>query len=123
MTQRLFRIGIGVVFSVGLVACDSMELRIAVSQREEGWLEVVNSNDRTLEDAHLVVEAFESEGAVRVCAEETVPRWERGASIRVPECAEKVRFTLTSGGETARFSYLNGQLYRRIGRKEVPISR
>jgi hypothetical protein len=33
-----------------------------------------------------------------------------------------MRFTLTTGGETARFSYVNGQLYRRIGRKEVPIS-
>jgi hypothetical protein len=123
MMGRIVRIGIVVVFSLSLVACDSMELSIAVRQPEEGWLEVVNTNERVLEDAHLIVEAFESEGATRRCAEEAVTRWEPGASIRVPECAEKVRFTLTSGGETARFSYANGQLYRRIGRKEVPISR
>jgi hypothetical protein len=42
--------------------------------------------------------------------------------IRVKACAEKVRFTLTTGAETARFSYSNGQLYRRLGRKEVPIT-
>jgi hypothetical protein len=123
MMRQISRIGIAVVFAVGLVACDSMELSIDVSQCEEGWLEVVNSNDRALEDVHLVVEAFESEGATRPCVEETVSHWEPGASIRVPECAEKVRFTLTSGGETARFSYTKGQLYRRIGRKEIPISR
>ena len=102
--------------------CDSIELTIAVDQSEEGWLEVVNSNDRQLEDVRLVVEAFESEGAVRRCGDAGVARWGPGQKIRVRQCAEKVRFTLTAGGETARFSYFNGQLYRRIGRKEVPMS-
>jgi len=110
-----------IISAAGLSACDSVELTIAVSQPEEGWLEVINSNDRVLQDARLVVEAFESEGATRTCGEESVSRWEPGEAIRVPECAEKVRFTLTTGGETARFSYFDGQVYRRIGRKEVPI--
>ena len=106
----------------GLIACDSMELTIKVKQIDEDWLEVVNSNDRALKDVRLVVEAFESEGATTPCVEENLPRWEPGAVIRVPACAEKVRLTLTTGGETARFSYSNGQLYRRFGRKEVPIT-
>lgn len=105
-----------------LVACDSMELTISVNQVNQEWLEVVNSNDRALKDVRLVIEAFESEGATSPCGEEKLSRWEPGAVIRVPACAEKVRFTLTSGGETARFSYSNGQLYRRLGRKEVPIT-
>jgi len=112
-----------IMLAAGLVACDSIELTIAVNQPEEGWLEVINSNDHVLKDAHLVIEAFESEGATRPCGEENISRWEPGQGIRVPACAEKVRFTLTAGGETARFSYANGQVYRRIGRKEVPISR
>jgi len=112
-----------VALATVLVACDSMELTIAVHQPEDGWLEVVNDNDRVLKDARLVVEAFESEGATRPCGEENVARWQPGQAIRVPACAEKIRFTLTTGGETARFSYSNGQVYRRIGRKEVPISR
>ena len=111
------------VFAGGFLACDSLELTIAVSQPEEGWLEVVNANDRVLNDAHLVIEAFESEGITRPCGEEDIPHWEPGRAIRVKACSEKTRFTLTTGGETARFSYSNGQLYRRIGRKEVPISR
>ena len=117
------RFCLALVFAVGLLACDSVELTIAVQQSEEGWLEVVNANDRALEDAHLVIEAFESEGTTRPCGEVDVPRWEPGREIRVKACAEKIRITLTTGGETARFSYSNGQLYRRIGRKEVPISR
>jgi hypothetical protein len=123
MMMRLSsRLWLGVLLAAGLVACDSLELTIAVNQPEEGWLEVVNANDRVWEDASLVVEAFESEGTTRPCGEKSVSRWEPGEAIRVPACAEKVRFTLTTGGETARFSYFNGQLYRRIGRKEVPIS-
>jgi hypothetical protein len=112
-----------IMLAAGFVACDSLELTIAVNRPEEGWLEVVNANDHVWNDARLVVEAFESEGATRPCGEEEVSRWEPGQAIRVPACAEKVRFTLTTGGETARFSYTNGQVYRRIGRKEVPISR
>jgi len=112
-----------IMLAAGLFACDSMELTIAVNQPDEGWLEVVNTNDRALEEVHLIIEAFESEGTTRPCGEENISRWEPGQVIRVPACAEKVRFTLTTGGETARFSYFDGKVYRRIGRKEVPISR
>lgn len=115
------KIVLATLLAVGLFACDSTELTIAVKQIDEEWLEVVNANDRALRDARLVVEAFESEGATTPCGEESLPRWEPGAVIRVKACAEKVRFTLTTGGETAHFSYSNGQLYRRFGRKEVPI--
>jgi len=116
------RVVLGALLVAGLIACDSMELTIAVNQIDEDWLEVVNSNDRALRDVRLVIESFESEGTTTPCGEEDLPRWEPGAVIRVPACAEKVRFTLTAGGETARFSYSNGQLYRRLGRKEVPIT-
>lgn len=112
-----------ILAAAGLAACDSMDLTIAVNEVEDGWLEVINSNDRALTRALVVVETFESAGASRLCVEENVARWEPGAVIRVPACAEKVRVTLTTGGETARFSYFNGEVYRRIGRKEVPISR
>jgi len=105
-----------------LVACDSVELTIAVRQVDAGWLEVSNANDTTWKDARLTIEAFESEGTARPCGEESVARWEPGQAVRVPACAEKVRFTLTTGGDTARFSYFKGQLYRRLGRREIPIT-
>lgn len=117
------KFGLLLILAAGLVACDSMELTIAVNKLEDRSLEVVNTNDRVLKEVHLVIEAFESEGTISPCGEEKVSRWEPGQAIRVPACAEKVRFTLTAGGETARFSFANGQVYRRIGRKEIPISR
>lgn len=117
------RLAIGLALATACIACDSMELTIAVREVDESSLEVVNANDTVWTDARLVVEAFESEGATRTCAEEVRSRWQPGESIRVPRCTEKVRLTLTADGETARFSYANGQLYRRIGRKEVPIAR
>jgi hypothetical protein len=112
-----------VALAAGLLACDSMELTIAVSESADGWLEVANANDTVWTDAHLVVEAVESEGTTRPCVEEDMSRWEPGAAVRVPACGEKIRLTLTTGSETARFSYSNGQLFRRIGRKEIPITR
>lgn len=123
MMRLLLRICFGLILVAGLVACDSVELTIAVNQPDDEWLEVVNANDSVWKDARLVVEAFESEGTTRPCGEENVARWEPGEAIRVPACAEKVRFTLTTGDETARFSYSNGKLYRRLGRKEIPINK
>jgi hypothetical protein len=122
MVRHPRTICVALVLFLALVACDSMELTIAVRPAEEGWLEVVNANDRVLDDASLLIEAFESEGATRTCGEINLQRWQPGQAVRVQVCAEKMRFTLTTDGETARFSYANGQLYRRIGRKEIPIS-
>ena len=116
------RVILVVVLATCFFACDSMELTIGVRDPGDGWLEVINANDHVWNDANLVVEAFESEGSTRPCVEENVSRWEPGESILVPACADKVRFTLTTGGDTARFSYHKGQLYRRLGRKEIPIS-
>ena len=115
------RLCVLIALTVGLAACDSMEVMITVRESGTEWLEVSNANDDAWQDALLVVEAVESEGTTRPCDEESVSRWEPNQKIRVPACAEKVRLTLTTGGETARFSYSNGQLYRRIGRKEIPI--
>ena len=112
-----------VILIVG-VGClvDSVELTIAVRQVDDGWLDVSNANEAAWKDARLTVEAFESEATITPCGEEHIERWEPGETVRVPACAEKVRFTLDTRGETARFTYFNGQLYRRLGRREVPIS-
>lgn len=114
---------IAMITSAG-VGClvDSVELTIAVRPADDGMLEVSNANETTWKNAHLTIEAFVSEGTTTPCGEEDIARWEPGQAIRVPACAEKVRFTLTTGGETARFTYFNGQLYRRLGRREIPIT-
>jgi hypothetical protein len=110
-----------VLMSAALAACDSMELTIGVESGSNATLTVRNANAEAWSDARLLVETVESDNSTTVCAEEIVNTWLPGESISVPMCGDKVRLTLFTGGEVARFSYVNGQLYRRIGRKEVPI--
>jgi hypothetical protein len=98
-----------------------MELTIDVEPGGDSTLVVSNANDSEWVDAQLVVEAVESDNSTSICAERTVGSWQPKQEISVPMCGNKVRLTLRTGGETARFSYANGQLFRRFGRKEVPV--
>jgi hypothetical protein len=115
------RLSCGLLLMAALLGCDSMELTIGVEPGPDGTLEVSNANDTTWIDAVLVVETVD-EGHITLCAEKRVAAWQPADTIRIPTCGEKIRLTLTTQGETARFAYANGQLYRRFGRKEVPVA-
>jgi hypothetical protein len=119
-TSKLVLLSLTVAIAVA--GCDSVELTIGVRPGPEGSLLVANADDAAWADARLVVEAVESDNSTTECADTTVARWEPGDEITVPACANKVRLTLTTGGETARFAYANGELFRRFGRKEVPVA-
>ena len=107
---------------LGIVwGCDSMELTIGVEPGPDGTLEVANANDTTWVDALLVVESVDG-GHIAPCTEKRVGAWRPRDTVRIPACGDKIRLTLTTQGETARFAYANGQLFRRFGRKEVPVS-
>jgi hypothetical protein len=105
-----------------LAACDSVELTIGVAQGAPGSLEVSNANDVDWKDARLLVETVESDNSTAACFETTVASWSPGEAITIPACGNKIRLTLTTGGETARFAYANDKLFRRFGRKEVPVT-
>ena len=113
---------VGLLLAGTLLGCDSMELTIGVDEGGSGNLDVSNANDSEWIDARLVVEAVESDNSKSLCTEKDVGSWKPGETISVPACGTKIRFTLTTGGETARFSYSNGQLFRVFGRKEVPVA-
>jgi hypothetical protein len=115
------RLMCGLLLLSALISCDSMELTIGVAPGPEGTLLVRNADQAVWNDARLVVEAEESDKSTTVCVDEMMTEWQPGEVLRVPACGDKIRFTLTVDGEIARFSYSNNQLYRRIGRKEVPI--
>lgn len=112
----------GLLLICAAMGCDSMELTIGVEPGAPGRLEVSNVNHTEWTNARLVVEAVESDNSTTRCAEQTIGAWGPGDSISVPMCGNKIRFTLTTGGETSRFSYANGQLFRVFGRKEVPVA-
>ncbi len=111
----------GLALVAALVGCDSMELTIAVEPGPEGELSVANAGLKAWSGARLLVESVEPDTSTSVCADRAVATWRPGEAVRVPACGDAIRLTLTTGGETARFSWVNGQLFRRIGRKEVPV--
>lgn len=47
------KFGLFFILAAGLVACDSMELTIAVNKLEDRSLEVVNTNDRVLKEVPI----------------------------------------------------------------------
>jgi hypothetical protein len=116
------RVLIGLLLAIAAVGCDSMELTIGVTPGASGVLDVRNANATDWIDAQLLVEAVESDNSTTTCAERTIGVWRSGEVVSVPACGGKIRLTLTTGGETARFAYANGQLFRRFGRKEVPVT-
>jgi hypothetical protein len=120
--KKATRLAIVLVASALLAACDSVELTIDVAQSAPGSLEVSNANDADWTDARLLVETVETDNSTTVCFETTVASWSPGEAITIPACGNKIRLTLTTGGETARFAYANGKLFRRFGRKEVPVN-
>lgn len=120
--KRPCQILVGLLLAIAAAGCDSVDLTIGVSPGPTGALEVTNANETPWTDARLLVEAVESDNSTTICAEQKIDAWQPGEKISVPFCGGKIRFTLTTGGKTSRFSYANGQLFRVFGRKEVPVA-
>jgi hypothetical protein len=119
---RWHRVLLSLAVVVPVLACDSVELTIGVDPGPGEVLLVSNANSSEWTGAQLLVEAVENDNSTTVCVDKRVGTWRPGDVIEVPRCGEKLRFTLSTGGETARFAYANGQLFRRFGRKEVPVA-
>ena len=119
-TRRLLSF---VLLAGAAVGCDSVDLTIDVSPGSADSLFVSNANDSGWTDARLVVETVESDNSTAPCVERTMATWRPEETITIPACGNKIRLTLTVGSETARFAYANGQLFRRFGRKEVPVAK
>lgn len=112
-----------VLLAGAAVGCDSVDLTIGVAPGSADSLLVSNANDSEWTDARLVVETVESDNSTTPCVERTVATWRPKETVTIPACGNKIRLTLTVGAETARFAYANGQLFRRFGRKEVPVAK
>jgi hypothetical protein len=120
--MRSICLSCSLLMAAAAVGCDSVELTIGVRPGADGSLEVTNANDIEWLDARLVVEAVESDNSTILCSDRTIASWRPNQVVPIPACGNKIRLSLTTGGETARFTYANGQLFRRFGRKDVPVS-
>jgi len=107
---------------LAIAACDSVELTIAVAPGPSGTLDVANANDTPWKDARLTVDTVESDNSATPCVTRDVASWGPGETVSIPSCGKKIRLVVSTGGQTSRFTYVNGRLYRVFGRKEVPVA-
>ncbi len=116
------RILIALLLGFAIAGCDSVELTIGVTPGASETLDVANVTSATWTDARLTAEIVESDNSATPCAERTMVGWRPGEKVSIPSCGNKIRLVVTTGGKTARFTYVNGQLFRLFGRKEVPVA-
>ncbi len=118
-----------VILTVAVASCGGptvADLTVSVTPvgdpSQPSELVVVNTSDRSWHDVRVVLEQAEVDGSTTPCGARTVGSWEPGQEVRLPACGERTRIGLETEGSSAAFVFAGGTLYRRIGRKEVPIA-
>jgi len=106
--------------------CGGSALDIELAARPVGGsdraVQLVNASPETWTDVHLIVQEDVAAGQGANCTDQRVTTWAPGDGVDVPVCGDRVRITVEVGGTVAMFSYHNNTLYRKIGRKEVPLT-
>jgi hypothetical protein len=102
------------------------ELGIAVRTEADAagrqTLLVSNATAQTWTDVKVVVESVEADGSATPCSADRIATWGPAAEHRIPACGDKTRITLSTAGASAQFVVAGGKLYRRLGRKEIPVA-
>lgn len=88
-----------------------------------GGLVIANTSDLTWNGVDVRLERTEEDGSTSPCGARALPSWAPGEEIRVPACGERTRITIESDEASAIYVFAGGRLYRRLGRKEVPVVR
>ncbi len=83
---------------------------------------VSNATGQRWNDVRVVVEAVEADGSATPCSADRIATWEPAAEHRIPACGAKTRITLSTGGASAQFVVVGGKLFRKLGRKEIPVA-
>ena len=123
-SRLLLALGIGaLILMVGCGGGDVGELEILVTADGDS-LHVRNGSTSVWSDAHVVVQSRqEGEGGKgRICADESFASWSPGEVKTLPACGDKNLIEVEAGGQRGQFVFYNGTLYRKLGRKEIPIS-
>jgi len=81
-----------------------------------------NATGNTWSDVRMVVEAVEADGSATPCGADRIATWAPGQEQRTKACGDKTRITLETGGASAQFVVADGRLFRKLGRKEIPVS-
>ena len=108
-----------------LAGCGSQPPEITVSypgQEDDSSFHLVNASDGEWTDVRVVLRAMRPDGIEEQCAQEHFPSWRPGSAQVLPKCpGEKMLITIETGGGQAFFVFAEGKLFRKIGRKEIPL--
>jgi hypothetical protein len=55
------------------------------------------------------------------CYDQVVSGWAPGELRTLPRCGERTLVSIEVGGQQAELVYANGKLYRKLGRREIPV--
>ncbi len=115
--------------AVALSSCGpggAPELGIAVrTERDPGGsqtLLVSNATGQTWNDVKVLVESVEADGSATPCGVDRIAIWDPAGEQRIHACGDKTRITLSTGGASAQFVIVDGKLFRKLGRKEIPVA-
>lgn len=101
----------------------TVEVRAEGDPRRPSGLAVVNSSEIAWSNVELLLEHTEADGSTSPCGVRTIASWAPGEEVRTPACGERTRLTIETAEASAIYVFAGGTLYRRLGRKEVPVAR
>ena len=116
---------VAIAVAVILAGCGGpppdLKLRYPGGETDAGF-DLVNASQGAWSEVRLEVRAMRPDGIEETCAEKRFPTWPAGAAMTVPKCpGEKLLITVVVADEQAYYVFAEGTLYRKIGRREIPV--
>jgi len=123
---RLTVVGIAVALVAGALAgCGGPPPELEVSYRagaDKSSFGLVNASAEEWSDVQVLVRGLRPDGIESECAEKRIEAWSPGDAQTLPRCGdEKTLITIETGGQRAFFVLGGDTLYRKLGRREIPL--
>ena len=84
---------------------------------------LVNASAEPWADVRVLVRGMRPDGVENECAVEEMNVWHPGDAVTLPRCGdEKTLVTIETRDQKGFFVVAAGKLYRKLGRREIPVS-
>ncbi len=118
MTGRSWLVVVGLALLCS--ACGgSTDLKVSLAPGDgEGAFALVNRSDGAWDGARVRVTG---DGPTATCFDQAVASWPAGEARSFPRCGDRTVIALEVDGARADLVLASGTLYRKLGRREIPI--
>ena len=108
-----------VALGLALAACGGAEITVALQGGGGGEsFGLVNRSPKGWSGVRVRVTGDSGGGS---CFDQVVPSWAPGEVRDLPRCGDRTLVAIEVSGKQAELVYANGMLYRKLGRREVPV--